>query len=253
MFHAPTHINLQEEGNVTLTMPENTRPNSDKNDGTSNQNRSEQEDTAVIALSMPGTLFSQVATEMMLFTDKNTAAMCARWVGDTFHLFATNRVKLFHFSVKTEYKAPDCGCCCILSVDQVAALITSLSKFRSYVTLWFDSDHLYLETPAMRTDLTATNGDRTNPFKYSVLLSTLKGSSEKIEPPLYGNLRAFTNRPRDAFVHVEVARSKESGAPLFWYHYTPGHKVMKAGKEASLKVSAEAVMIGLHPNSISEE
>ena len=87
-------------------MPENTRPNSDKNDGTSNKNRSKQEDTAVIALSMPGTLFSQVATEMMLFTDKNTAAMCARWVDDTFHLFATNRVKLFHFSVKTEHKAP---------------------------------------------------------------------------------------------------------------------------------------------------
>ena len=234
-------------------MPENTRPNSNENNGTSNKNRSKQEDTAVIALSMPGILFSQVATEMMLFTDKNTAAMCARWVDETFHLFATNRVKLFHFSVKTAHKAPEGGCGCILSVDQVKALKTSLSKFRSYVTLWFDSDHLYLETPAMRTDLTATNGDRTNPFKYSVLLSNLKSSSEEIKPPLYGNLRAFTNRPRDAFVNVEAARSKESGAPLFWYHYTPGHKIMEAGKEASLKVSAEAVMIGLRPNSISEE
>ena len=233
-------------------MPENLKPNSDQDNSTTNRKRDEQ-DMSVIALSMPGILFSQVATEMMLFTDKNTAAMCARWADDTFHLFATNRVKLFHFSVKTEHKAPKGGCGCILSVDQVAALKTSLSKFRSYVTLWFDSDHLYLETPAMRTDLTATNGDRTNPFKYSVLLSTLKGRSEKIEPPLYGNLRAFTNRSRDAFVNVEVARSKESGAPLFWYHYTPGHKIMEAGKEASLKVSAEAVMIGLHPNSISEE
>ena len=233
-------------------MPENTRLNSDWDNSATNRKHDEQ-DTSAIALSMPGTLFSQVATEMMLFTDKNTAAMCARWVDETFHLFATNRVKLFHFSVKTEHKAPEGGCGCILSVDQVAALKTSLSKFRSYVTLWFDSDHLYLETPAMRTDLTATNGDRTNPFKYSVLLSTLKGRSEKIEPPLYGNLRAFTNRSRDAFVNVEVARSKESGAPLFWYHYTPGHKIMEAGKEASLKVSAEAVMIGLHPNSISEE
>ena len=232
-------------------MPENTRLNSDQ-DNSTNQKRDEQ-DTSVIALSMPGTLFSQAATEMMLFTDKNTAAMCARWVDDTFHLFATNRVKLFHFSVKTEHKAPDGGCGCILSVDQVAALKTALSKTKSYVTLWFDSDHLYLETPAMRTDLTATNGDRTNPFKYSVLLSNLKGSSEEIKPPLCGNLRAFTNRPRDEFVNVEVARSKESGAPLFWYHYTPGHKIMEAGKEASLKVSAEDVMIGLHPNSISEE
>lgn len=233
-------------------MPENTKPNSDKNNRDTNRKRDEQ-DTSVIVLSMPGTLFSQVATEMMLFTDKNTAAMCARWVDDTFHVFATNRVKLFHFSVKTVHKAPEGGCGCILSVDQVKALKTSLSKFRSYVTLWFDSDHLYLETPAMRTDLTATNGDRTNPFKYSALLSNLKGSSEEIKPPLCGNLRAFTNRPRDAFVNVEVARSKESGAPLFWYHYTPGHKVIEAGKEASLKVSAEAVMIGLHPNSISEE
>ena len=233
-------------------MPENTRLNSDQGNSTTNRKHDEQ-DTSVIALSMPGTLFSQVATEMMLFTDKNTAAMCARWVDDTFHLFATNRVKLFHFSVKTEHKAPEGGCGCILSVDQVAALKTSLSKFRSYVTLWFDSDHLYLETPAMRTDLTATNGDRTNPFKYSLLLSNFKGSSEEIKPPLCGNLRAFTNRARDAFVHVEAARSKESGAPLFWYHYAPGHKVIEAGKEASLKVSAEAVMIGLHPNSISEE
>ena len=233
-------------------MPENTRLNSDWDNSATNRKHDEQ-DTSAIALSMPGTLFSQVATEMMLFTDKKMSAMCARWVDNTFHLFATNRVKLFHFSVKTEHKAPEGGCGCILSVDQVAALKTSLSKFRSYVTLWFDSDHLYLETPAMRTDLTATNGDRTNPFKYSVLLSTLKGRSEKIEPPLYGNLRAFTNRSRDAFVNVEVARSKESGAPLFWYHYTPGHKIMEAGKEASLKVSAEAVMIGLHPNSISEE
>ena len=233
-------------------MPENLKPNSDQDNSTTNRKRDEQ-DTSVIALSMPGTLFSQVTTEMMLFTDKNTAAMCARWVDDTFHLFATNRVKLFHFSVKTEHKAPDGGCGCILSVDQVAALKTALSKTKSYVTLWFDSDHLYLETPAMRTDLTATNGDRTNPFKYSVLLSNLKSSSEEIKPPLCGNLRAFTNRARDAFVHVEAARSKESGAPLFWYHYAPGHKVMKAGKEASLKVSAEAVMIGLHPNSISEE
>ena len=233
-------------------MPENTRLNSDQGNSTTNRKHDEQ-DTSVIALSMPGTLFSQVATEMMLFTDKNTAAMCARWVDDTFHLFATNRVKLFHFSVKTEHKAPEGECGCILSVDQVKALKTALSKTKSYVTLWFDNNHLYLETPAMRTDLTATNGDRTNPFKYSVLLSTLKGRSEEIKPPLYGNLRAFTNRPRDAFVNVEVARSKESGAPLFWYHYTPGHKIMEAGKEASLKVSAEAVMIGLHPNSISEE
>lgn len=233
-------------------MPENTRPNSDQDNSTTNRKHDEQ-DTSVIALSMPGTLFSQVATEMMLFTDKNTAAMCARWVDDTFHLFATNRVKLFHFSVKTEHKAPEGGCGCILSVDQVAALKTSLSKSRSYVTLWFDNDHLYLETPAMRTDLTTANGDRTNPFKYSVLLSNLKSSSEEIKPPLCGNLRAFTNRPRDAFVNVEVARSKESGAPLFWYHYTPGHKIMEAGKEARMKVSAEAVMIGLHPNSISEE
>lgn len=233
-------------------MPEKLKPNSDQDNSATNRKRDEQ-DMSVIVLSMPGILFSQVATEMMLFTDKNTAAMCARWVDDTFHLFATNRVKLFHFSVKTEHKAPEGGCGCILSVDQVAALKTSLSKFRSYVTLWFDSDHLYLETPAMRTDLTATNGDRTNPFKYSVLLSNLKSSSEGIKPPLCGNLRAFTNRARDAFVHVEAARSKESGAPLFWYHYAPGHKVMKAGKEASLKVSAEAVMIGLHPNSISEE
>ena len=73
-------------------MPESTKPNSN---GISNQNRGEQEDTAVIALSMPGTLFSEVATEMVLFTDKNAAAMCARWVDDTFHVFATNRVKLF--------------------------------------------------------------------------------------------------------------------------------------------------------------
>ena len=233
-------------------MPENTRPNSDQDNGTANRKHDEQ-DTSVIALSMPGTLFSEVATEMMLFTDKKMPAMCARWVDNTFHLFATNRVKLFHFSVKTEHKAPEGGCGCILSVDQVKALKTALSKTKSYVTLWFDSDHLYLETPAMRTDLTATNGDRTNPFKYSVLLSNLKNSSEKIEPPLCGNLRAFTNRPRDAFVHVEAARSKESGAPLFWYHYTPGHKVMEAGKEASLKVSAEAVMIGLDPASISKD
>ena len=232
-------------------MPENTRPNSDRDNSDTNRKHDEQ-DTSVISLSMPGTLFSEVATEMMLFTDKKMPAMCARWVDDTFHLFATNRVKLFHFSVKTEHKAPEGGCGCILSVDQVAALKTSLSKFRFYVTLWFDNDHLYLETPSMRTDLTVTNGDRTNPFKYSVLLSNLKSSSEKINPPLYGNLRAFTNRPRDTFVNVEATRSKESGAPLFWYRYTPGHKIIEAGKEASLKVSAEAVMIGLHPNSISK-